>query len=273
LLKNLALLKRGLWLIAIGFFFCWLVDTWFDWTISQYENHNVKIKNEQQYKSQPFERRPIVSTIRSNLIGVWHWLETAHHEILSAFTIGLFGVTAALAWYTKDLAGRTRELALDAKESSRKELRAYLSVEMGSAIYQEIGNDKYFEARPTLVNSGKTPAKRLSYVARSEILQWPLNASFKLPLLVAQRDHKIMLAPGNPLIMNAFPDQWTLDAHVKDVMRANGKALYIWGVIRFFDVFDQMQLLNFCLAYHWYEGADGNEILGCTYIDGRNDAT
>ena len=107
MLRKLSTSERSLWLIAFGLFLFWTVDSWFARVITQYENHNANIEAEQHQKSDSFDKRPILVTVRAIGVTVWHWLHASHHEILSAFTIGLFGVTAALAWYTKELAGRT----------------------------------------------------------------------------------------------------------------------------------------------------------------------
>src|ERR1035437_10680120 len=57
-------------------------------------------------------------------------------------------------------------------EVSRRELRAYLTVALGTAIPQQHrdkdkGGDLKFECDPLLVNTGRTPARNITFKARA----------------------------------------------------------------------------------------------------------
>jgi hypothetical protein len=273
LLRKITPLERSLWLIAIGFFLFWAVDSWFARVISQYENHNANIHSEQNKKSEPFEKRPIVGIIGSGIVNGFHILESAHHEILSAFTIGLFFVTAALAWYTKDLAGRTKELANDAKSSGRKELRAYLSVTIANAIYQETGKGLLFEGRPELRNNGKTPAFKVTYSAVAKVMDWPLTIGQDFAVPAPIRQHNITVAPNQTFEMNAHQETFELDSTIPLVYTGISKRLMVWGRVDYEDVFGEKWHTYFCHGNFWRPGKDGSAITVGAYIEGLNEAT
>ena len=109
-------------------------------------------------------------------------------------TLILAVITAILAGYTAKLWGATKSLAEDAKgtadrqtgemkESLRiagiaatamdkvaeniaitasQQMRAYCTVIIGNAIYQESGRDIRFEGRPRIINTGHTPATKFA---------------------------------------------------------------------------------------------------------------
>src|SRR6266566_3435977 len=68
------------------------------------------------------------------------------------------------------------------RERTAQQMRAYLCVIIGSGIYQDRPNKLKFEAKPTLVNAGHTPAHKVSYRAKAAILPVPLPDDFAFPL-------------------------------------------------------------------------------------------
>jgi hypothetical protein len=71
------------------------------------------------------------------------------------------------------------------KSGNQAALRAYLTVLIGSAIYQEKiegMEDRIFEAKPMLLNTGNTPARNLCMKKAAGILPIPISEDFKFPL-------------------------------------------------------------------------------------------
>src|SRR5574337_603610 len=68
------------------------------------------------------------------------------------------------------------------RERSAQQMRAYLSVNIGVAIYQERDKGLKFEAKPLILNTGHTPAHKVSYRAKAGILSVPLPDDFSFPL-------------------------------------------------------------------------------------------
>jgi hypothetical protein len=86
---------------------------------------------------------------------------------------------------TAAAAKATRDAVELARQSSQRELRAYIVVVIGSAVFQqrrskEDGGDLKFECRPLMVNTGKTPATKL-LKARAAIMPVPLPPGMHLP--------------------------------------------------------------------------------------------
>lgn len=68
------------------------------------------------------------------------------------------------------------------KERTAAQMRAYLAVVVGNAIYQERDREIRFEGKPLIVNAGFTPAYQVRYRAKSAMLPIPLSASFDFTL-------------------------------------------------------------------------------------------
>lgn len=64
------------------------------------------------------------------------------------------------------------------RERTAQQMRAYLTVNIGAAIYQERAKNWKFEGKPLLINTGHTPAKKVSFKASAAILKAPLPDDF-----------------------------------------------------------------------------------------------
>lgn len=56
------------------------------------------------------------------------------------------------------------------RERTAQQMRAYVGITPGNAIYQERNRNLHFEGQPAMVNTGHTPAHKVSYWAQSAIL-------------------------------------------------------------------------------------------------------
>jgi hypothetical protein len=68
------------------------------------------------------------------------------------------------------------------KERMAQQMRAYITVLVGQAFYQERAKNIRFEARPAVVNSGLTPAHKVRFAAKADILPVPIPADFAYPI-------------------------------------------------------------------------------------------
>lgn len=154
------------------------------------------------------------------------------------------------------------------RERSAQQMRAYLSVNIGVAIYQERDKGLKFEAKPLILNTGHTPAHKVSYRAKAGILSVPLPDDFSFPL-----DEKVIgaavLGPQQHFIINAVVDELCDDAEVDDIKKSKGKGLYMWGIVTYEDVFGGGRKTRFCHQVTWRP--DG-KIWGYCTTD-HNDAT
>lgn len=218
-------------------------------------------------KHKEFERREKPSLDRRLTIGT---------ELLAAFTFLLFVFTAGLFWVTYRLsreakkASETQELKMQdsVAEAARataamekiatattgnaqlmqgvmhRQMRAYISTEMGGAIHQDA--NLRFQVDILLTNSGFTPARKVSYSIDADVFGEALPADFAFPSYGDVRANDATLAPRqafliNGVVRNRLPPE---DAEV--VMRGDGKRLFCWGTIYYEDIFENKWKTDFC---------------------------
>src|SRR5260221_484977 len=81
-----------------------------------------------------------------------------------------------------------QEIAVSSKAATAsvsaigQQMRAYICVVIGSAVYQERAKNLKFQAVPSVVNAGLTPAHKVSFRADAAILPIPLPENFTFPL-------------------------------------------------------------------------------------------
>jgi hypothetical protein len=154
------------------------------------------------------------------------------------------------------------------KDRTAKQLRAYLTVVVGGALYQERRKNLRFEAKPNIVNTGHTPAHKVMYVASAAILPVPLPDEFDFPLTDKFIGSAVM-GPQQTNILSAVVDDFCPDAEIRDIKAGNGKALYAWGVIHYEDIFGERQTTKFCQAIIWLKNG---QVFGY-FITKHNEAT
>jgi hypothetical protein len=159
-------------------------------------------------------------------------------------------------------------------EVSKRELRAYLTVVIGTAFFQERrdeakGGDLKFESDPLLVNTGRTPARNITFKARAAILPVPLPQGINLPDAPDEGIGGSILGPQQNANLFAIVDGFCADKEVDSIKYAKGdKGLYVWGRVTYEDVFGENHFTLFCQHIYWNLGG---HVRG-HYIPGRNDA-
>jgi|GEM_PF-4427364 len=164
-------------------------------------------------------------------------------------------------------------IATTQKQVAILQLRAYISVNIGSAVYQDSKRPLRFEAKPIMLNSGHTPARGIKFRIKSDILPVPLPLDFVFddPL---ETSGDGFLPPHQSVTMSALMDRLINDADVEAVMRNIGQALYVWGDVSYADAFDQSHNTKFCHRVIWFydEKNEPSQVNGY-YIPGGNWAT
>jgi len=167
-----------------------------------------------------------------------------------------------------------RQTVVSAEEFSKRELRAYLAVAVGEALYQERRvrplSDLKFEARPLLINTGRTPAHKIKFKARAAILPVPLPTNTNLPEIHDFDQSDAMLSANQSANMFAVVDGFCEDDEV-DVIKdgSSGKGLFVWGLVTYEDVFGISHHTRFCQHVYW---TMSGQIRGI-YVPGKNVAT
>ena len=103
-------------------------------------------------------------------------------------------------------------------------LRAYMSVVIGSGLFQERQDGIKFEGKPNLVNTGNTPAKNVRIRIAAEIV--PIadaeNFQYLLPEQVAKAS--AVAAPHQTYILSAIVKDFVPDNEVVAIKGGQGKA-------------------------------------------------
>ncbi len=167
-----------------------------------------------------------------------------------------------------------RQSVFASDEASKRELRAYLTVAIGTAVFQQRrdenkGGDLKFESDPLLVNTGLTPARNITFKARAAIMPIPLPKEIYLPDAPDEGIGGNILGPQQNANLFAIVDGFCADKDVDSIKYAKGdKGLYVWGRVTYEDVFGENHFTLFCQHIYWDMG--GN-VRG-HYVPGRNDA-
>jgi hypothetical protein len=147
-------------------------------------------------------------------------------------------------------------------------MRAYLAIDTGDAWYQEREKGLLFGGRPKLSNSGLTPARKVRFKIRAEILSisLPLDFAFREPFGESQ---SYGIGPRQSMGIPASVETFWEDTEIQAIKDAAGKALYFWGRVTYEDVFEDEHYTDFCYYVAWNPHGG---FLG-TFIAGHNDAT
>jgi hypothetical protein len=252
------------------------------------------------------QSQPVYASLVQLLSGGWNWLrDRVDRDTLTSIFIGVTAIfTGTLWWSTRQLwrssEGHAKHMAASAAEAVRaanamenvarhiavsakaatesgasirertaQQMRAYLSVIIGAATYQETGKDIRFEARPAVVNTGQTPAHQVTHVIRAAIMPLPfppLGFDFFLP--AQENQVGPVIGPRQDRSLIAIVDTFVLDAYVERIKQGAGFALAVWGTINYVDVFGEAHFTNFCQVLTW---RPNNSVLGY-YIAEHNDS-
>jgi len=179
-------------------------------------------------------------------------------------------LATAMEEVAKDIAVST-QAAIDSvaalRERTAQQMRAYLCVIIGSGDYQDRAKNFKFASRPMLINAGHTPAHKVSYKAKAAIFPVPLPEDFTFPL-TGESIGAALVGPQQNATMGEIVDEFCDDTEVADIRIGNGKALYIWGIVSYEDVFGHKHFTKFCQTTHF---ATDNKVYGF-FMPKHNDA-
>jgi hypothetical protein len=179
-------------------------------------------------------------------------------------TWALCVITFGLAIYTGRLFYATAQIARESGENSKRQLRAYITVTPGAAYYQDRSNEDpahhmRFWTTPQVTNTGATPARNARQRSAIGIHPYPLPDHFSFALPDAPAEGMTMangqfteLQPQN--FVDKVPDD-----EVLAIMRGNGRALYVWGIVYYNDIFGESHETKFCHMITWQRWTDGVE--------------
>jgi hypothetical protein len=181
-------------------------------------------------------------------------------------------VAASMAQNVKHLettVATNKRIADRQKLVSEMQLRAYVSVIIGSAVTQDQATGTYFYGSAVMVNSGQTPAKRVEHSVDVGIFPSPLPPDFVLPAARNARIREGMLPPHQNRTLGASLGAFIPDADMGPIKKGDGRGFYIWGDVAYEDAFDERRTTTFC---HLLTFLPDGKTWGY-YSPGRNTAT
>jgi hypothetical protein len=230
--------------------------------------------------------------------------------VLAFATVILAGITGALARYTYKLYRATVSLSSDAKLTAeqqtqrmersiteaaraatamegvatattqnttlmptllRKQMRAYLSVEIGGATYQDAR--LRFAAAPVIANNGLTPARNVRFLGLAGIIDGSNIATTQFAPVGELPQSDMGIVPRQSVIINAVVPNRVPDDEVASIMAGATRRLFCWGKVTYDDVYGGSWETNFCLNYAFYTGEDQKVKINGWYYPKNNGAT
>jgi hypothetical protein len=145
---------------------------------------------------------------------------------------------------------QAQESAAKFQERMAMQARAYLCLQVGHAIFQEPVRNLKFEGRPVIFNAGNTPAYRVRHASYAAILPVPLPVEFAFPI-PDEPAGGALIGPHQSFAINAIVEDFVDENDVEGIKHNQGKALYVWGIISYEDVFGKDHWTKFCQQIVW----------------------
>jgi hypothetical protein len=167
-------------------------------------------------------------------------------------------------------ANAMEEIAATIDKGNKDFARAYLVVVIGGAIYQqrrEGQDDLFFEANPTLINTGSTPARKVSFSIAVDILPVPIPEDFTFPIPETEVKDAGLVGPHQQHGLAATLNRFVPDDEVQAIKEGKDRALCVWGLVTYEDMYGKPHSTKFGQWLTWWPNG---RVFGY-YLAGQND--
>ena len=176
----------------------------------------------------------------------------ANDGVIIAFATAIIAAFTFTLWRATSEQGRLTRMAIDdARKSNKREMRAYLSVVVGGADYQDRETNFKFAGYPILKNNGRTPAYKIRYWSKAEIIPDALIENYQFQIIPTQELSQASIGPGEDRILTCIVPEFVNYAEVSDIKIGKGKALWVWGTLHYEDAFGDSHHVNFSQRLRW----------------------
>lgn len=256
-----------------------------------YVNGEVTLKKDKEEIKEEVNERSIKDKNDAALVKYTLWL-AIFTGLLFLFTFGLFWVTWKLS-RDSEIAGQRQgsEMADSIKQATRaatameliaeatknnaslmqntlqKQMRAYLAFDSAVEVPQDITTGWKYEMRFFIKNYGHTNAKSINVSSALMIADYPLSESFDLTLDTNEIHSAAEISPGQSFFYRACLDRILSENEVLEMKKQTSRAMYLYGTIKYKDVFGEWHFTNFCKICGW----DVKNLLIVTNIFRHND--
>jgi hypothetical protein len=170
-----------------------------------------------------------------------------------------------------EVATATRNNATLMQGMLHKQMRAYLSVDIGTATYQT--DALRFEALPLIANYGLTPARNVCFKVMVDILdgsQPTVEPSFADVGDLIIND--VGIAPRQSFTIRGLLPTRVPGEDVDQIMLGASHRLFAWGKVTYDDVYGGSWETNFCISYWFPKVGDSIKVFG-NFYHRHNNAT
>ncbi len=158
------------------------------------------------------------------------------------------GVAASM----KENVENAKGIAATQREFWQMQMRAYISVVIGTAVYQERDKEIRFAGHPRIMNDGMTPAHNVRTFIRSTIVKFPIPENFKFDLPEAKSQVGPAIGPRQHRDIWAVVDDFVGDQDVKGIKDlSGGRCLFCWGKVTYDDAFGKPHTSHFAQILYW----------------------
>jgi hypothetical protein len=138
------------------------------------------------------------------------------------------------------------------EDTARKQLRAYVMVEFGRMVKQDLDTLTLAQWYPRITNTGATPAHRLIATARMDVLGLPLPPEYYLAYNFGTIHSRATLHPRQRNTVTCAADRLFMEEEELARLRdGTERALYIYGRVEYLDIYDAPHHTNFCFWAIW----------------------
>ena len=177
--------------------------------------------------------------------------------------IGLMVLAAFQFWIivrqTKILDEQGKILANQLK-TAQLDLRAYVSPSDVEIIEQDAQNADNpslkaiaFIFKVSIKNTGNSPARKLTAVALCGKMPYPIPQGVAFAVTEPENRSVITIGSGEVKRVSATAIRYNND-EIREIMQAGGTRIYVWGMVKYEDVFGDPHWTKFCKFVQWTEG-------------------
>jgi len=138
----------------------------------------------------------------------------------------------------------SRRVANSQRLFGEAQLRAYVSVLIGIARYQNSLTGLWFETQPFMRNTGSTTARNLRWRVACDVLPNPLPPDFRFPI-PAHKEGSSLLPAGETFLMTSVVDHMVPDDVAWAAMMGRDTGFFVWGYVIYEDIFHRTHRTTF----------------------------
>ena len=142
------------------------------------------------------------------------------------------------------------------KDASLRQMRAYLTVNLGGVVPQDKTTAYRFEVRMILENTGNTPAYKVRSATRIDIFPFPLPDDFVLPDVPLANSSSILGPHQHLILTGGIAREIYSDEDVNEIEFGIHKKLFVYGRVAYEDAFGVQRQTNFFQIVTWLKGGD-----------------